>query len=552
MKKYLLMFCTLLLTALIIQPAAAQSLDNTSIIQASGQGGAYISGHFMLPAQGLIVNKDGTVYISETLFGQALNGALPSNDRSNGTVIFDQYDPETQAYTRLLSIQVNDQTVLINDGAISWQHTPYWQEHPAENALPNLMLPLREACQSLNVPVDYADGLIFIGTAGQPLTLPDDATIQAIKTNSAVFQERNPYTLVLNNGQLLLQEDDQLIWQSDFAGEGALVLSESDEGGTHLIVQEQQSDGTLLDRYILPEPDSLAYNYNKIERAGTAEQPLLIGTFINTAQSTTAGCYLIQPDGTVQTALFGSLIDSILIADDTIYYIQNWLFGGRSQLMTAPLAGGEPSDRLDRTDLRYHSLTLLDNGHLLISAYPMNADPSATNHGLQLLTLDPALEQYQQLTDHLWLENALIGQWIYGRSALDDGIYRFRTDGSQLELLAENASHFYGAAFDNSAAVYSDTAGCLWINDDQPIQLTNEPIEYGHYSTADHFYYALSGAHAGVYAFDRRTQQTICLFMGEIYDFAVTADDSVVILPAAGRLAYLYPNGTTTPISLPQ
>ena len=103
--------------------------------------------------------------------------------------------------------------------------------------------------------------------------------------------------------------------------------------------------------------------------------------------------------------LGSSLLGKVVLTQDQLYYIQNWNFGGRSQLLTIPLAGGEPSSKLDREDLSYQDITLLDEDHLLVKAW-MKEDK-----GTCLFVLDLVSGQYQPLTEPNWQECAVDGEW---------------------------------------------------------------------------------------------------------------------------------------------
>lgn len=173
-KKVLASICLAACLALPMQ--TAQAAEEWHALPASGQGGAYIDGSYWLYDNDLLSNHDGTLYVSMGVFASILECAMPNIDWENGIVTYQIYNSESESYEKVLTVAAKDgQTQIYADGSvIHWQHQPYWQEsiYAAEGVLPNLMLPLREACRSVDIAVEYRDGIVFVGKRHQALTVP--------------------------------------------------------------------------------------------------------------------------------------------------------------------------------------------------------------------------------------------------------------------------------------------------------------------------------------------------------------------------------------------
>lgn len=540
-KKVLASICLAACLALPMQ--TAQAAENWHALPASGQGGAYIDGSYWLYDNDLLSNHDGTLYVSMGVFASILECAMPNIDWENGIVTYQIYNSESESYETVLTVAAKDgQTQIYADGSVShWQHQPYWQEsiYAAEGALPNLMLPLREACQSVDIAVEYRDGIVFVGKRHQALTVPDAASRQALLTNMTVSADEaaaNPYSLAVNNGQIIASHDyTGPNWQAPHKGEGALFLARAEEGGS-LLVQEWQSDGIRKTLYTLPDHTSMASLGNHVKHLETAAGEALRVDFIDSAQSQYSTLYLIQPDGTLKPVLGSSLLGKTVLTQDQLYYIQNWNFGGRSQLLTVPLAGGETSSKLDREDLSYQDITLLDKDHLLVKAW-MREDKAK-----RLFVLDLVSGQYQPLTEQSWQECAVDGDWVYGLDAADNCIYRFHIDGSGLTRLTEPISYFGETMLDGAVALYVDEAGCLHLAGDQNKQISQAPVQEWQIF-GQQVYYCQSGATAGIYVYDLSNDKRQCLRAGEYRQIAVSKQGQLAAVPAGGKTIVLYQDG---------
>lgn len=265
-----------------------------------------------------------------------------------------------------------------------------------------------------------------------------------------------------------------------------------------------------------------------------------------TAQSRYRTYGIIQSDNTVRTVLEGILVDSAACSKDNVYYIQHRLFGEKSQLLFDSLYQDEESlSELDREDLSYDAIELVDENHLLVYAWVKTEDVR------KLYLVDLSSKQYQPITDQSWAAYVLAGSWIYGLNAEDQCIYRFRTDGSELTRVTGKAQYFGKAVFDNTAVTYVDEKNCLWVVGAQNIQLTTVPVEQWQ-AVGDQIFYRISGATAGIYVYDRQSGQQKCLLTGEYKDMAVSDQGQVVVLPFVGQSIALYQDGVWQKISLGQ
>ena len=542
-KKTLVSLCLAACLALPL-PTAAQAAENWHALPASGQGGAYIDGSSWLYGSDLVSNHDGTLYVSMGVFASLVECAMPDIDWESGIVTYRIYNSESESYETVLTVAAKDgQTQIYADGSvIQWQHQPYWQEsiYAAEGALPNLMLPLREACQSVDIAVEYQDGIVFVGKRHQDLTVPDAASRRALLANMTVSEDEavdNPYSLMVNNGQIIASYDyTGPNWQAPHKGEGALFLARAEDGGS-LLVQEWQSDGTRKTLYTLPDHTSMAYFDNRVKRLETAAGEALRVDFIDSAQSQYSTLYLIQPDSTLKPVLGSSLLGKAVLTQDQLYYIQNWNFGGRSQLLNVSLAGGESSSRLDRADLSYQDIMILDKDHLLIQAWLKE------DKGKRLFVLDTVSGDYQPLTEQSWQEYAYGGDWVYGLDAEDNCIYRFHIDGSGLTQLTEPVSRFGETMLDGTVVLYVDEAGCLHLAGDQNKQLSQAPVQEWQVF-GQQVYYRQSGAAAGIYVYDLSNDKRQCLRAGEYRQIAVSAQGQLAAVPAGGKTIALWQDGT--------
>lgn len=541
-KKALVSLCLAACLALPL-PTAAQAAENWHALPASGPGGAYIDGSYWLYGSDLVSNHEGTLYVSMGVFASLLECAMPNIDWESGIVTYHIYNSESESYETVLTVAAkDDQAQIYADGSvIHWQHQPYWQEsiYVAEGALPNLMLPLREACQTVDIAVEYQDGIVFVGKRHQALTVPDKESCQALLANMTVSADEavaNPYWLTINNGQIIASHDyTGPNWQAPHKGEGALFLARAEDGGS-LLVQEWQSNGTRKTLYTLPDHTSMAGLDNRVERLETAAGEALRVDFINSAQSQYSTLYLIQPDSTLKPVLGSSLLGKVVLTQDQLYYIQNWNFGGRSQLLTIPLAGGEPSSKLDREDLSYQDITLLDEDHLLVKAW-MKEDK-----GTCLFVLDLVSGQYQPLTEPNWQECAVDGEWVYGLDAEDNCIYRCHLDGSGLTRLTEPISRFGETMLGGAVVLYVDEAGFLHLAGDQTKQLSQAPVQEWQ-TFGQQVYYRQSGTAAGVYVYDLANDKRQCLRAGEYREIVVSAQGQLAAVPAGGKTIDLYQDG---------
>lgn len=540
-KKVLVSICLAACLALPLQ--TAQAAENWHALPASGQGGVYIDGSYWLYGSDLVSNHDGTLYVSMGVFASLLECAMPNIDWENGIVTYQIYNSESESYETVLTVAAKDgQTQIYADGSvIHWQHQPYWQEsiYAAEGVLPNLMLPLREACQTLNISVEYQEGIVFVGKRHQVLTVPDAESRQALLANMTVSADEavaNPYWLTINNGQINASHDyTGPNWQAPHKGEGALFLARAEEGEP-LLVQEWQSDGTRKTLYTLPDHTSMASLDNRVKRLETAAGDALRVDFINSAQSQYSTLYLIQPDSTLKPILASSLLGKAVLTQDQIYYIQNWNFGGRSQLLTVPLAGGESSAKLDREDLSYQDITLLDKDHLLIQAW------IGEDKGKHLFVLDLVNGQYQLLTEQSWQEYAYDGEWVYGLNAENNCIYRFRVDSSELTQLTEPISRLGETMLGGAVVLYMDEAGYLCAAGDQNKQLSLASVQEWQ-TFGEQVYYRQSGATAGIYVYDLSNDKRQCLRTGEYRQIIVSSQGQLAAVPAGGQTIALYQNG---------